>query len=129
MKRSGKDIDEDLSLYLKKKKKGINIIIDVVSDVMDVSNIELTSKTRTQKLVFARAICCRMFRDYTPLSLKGIGLELGGRDHSTIIHGLEIYDQMYVQSTFFKYMAEECHRRIKIHFLTKEIDNLQIEPE
>lgn len=127
MKRSGKDITEDVNLYLETRKKGknSNIIVDVVSDVTDVSPFAMQSKTRTQKLVFARAICCRMFRDFTAMSLKEIGLELGGRDHTTVLHGLEIYEQMYVQSTSFRVMAEECTKRIKIHFLNQELNNLQ----
>lgn len=127
MKRSGKDITEDVNLYLETKKRGknINIIIDVVSDVTDVSPFALTSKTRTQKLVFARAICCRMYRDFTPLSLKEIGLELGGRDHTTVLHGLEIYEQMHTQSASFRNMAEDCVRRIRIHFLNQELNHLQ----
>jgi chromosomal replication initiator protein len=47
---------------------------------------ELCSKSRTRTLVTARQIAMYLCRELTDMSLPKIGQELGGRDHTTVIH-------------------------------------------
>lgn len=126
MKRSGKDITEDVELFLEiNRPASSNIIIQIVSEVTGVSVNAIKSRVRKQEYVFARAIICKMFRDFTHLTLKQIGLELGGRDHSTVIHGIEVYEQMYFQSHDFRRMADEVRDRLRLHYLKREINNIE----
>jgi len=48
------------------------------------------SKKRTQEIVQARQVSMYLARTLTNLSLKAIGAEFGGKDHSTVIHGIDI---------------------------------------
>ena len=47
---------------------------------------ELKSKSRTRTLVTARQIAMYLLRELTAMSLPKIGQELGGRDHTTVMH-------------------------------------------
>ncbi|MEX5308169.1 chromosomal replication initiator protein DnaA [Kocuria sp. CPCC 205297] len=47
---------------------------------------ELKSKSRTRTLVTARQIGMYLLRELTDMSLPKIGQELGGRDHTTVMH-------------------------------------------
>ncbi|CAL8900412.1 chromosomal replication initiator protein DnaA [Kocuria varians] len=47
---------------------------------------ELKSKSRTRTLVTARQIAMYLLRELTDMSLPKIGAELGGRDHTTVMH-------------------------------------------
>lgn len=63
-------------------------LIEFVEQEYGVSYRLMKSKTREQDVVTARQICIYLLRKYTTLSLKGIGLKFGGRDHSTVLHSI-----------------------------------------
>ena len=50
-------------------------------------------KTRSQETVAARQIVMFLTRSLTNLSLKNIGRELGGRDHSTVLHACRVIEK------------------------------------
>lgn len=63
-------------------------IIEIVAHHTGVSVDEIKGPCRVQKMVNARHIASLLMRQYRPdLSYPQIGGLLGGRDHSTIIHG------------------------------------------
>ena len=72
----------------KPKKLTPQIIIEVVADHFQISLEQMIGKSRTNNIAFPRQIamylCKTMTSDY---SLDAIGEVLGGRDHSTILHG------------------------------------------
>jgi chromosomal replication initiator protein len=57
-----------------------------VSQYTGISRETIAGKERHRETVFARHLVCYFCRKRTNMSLKNIGLELGGRDHTTIIH-------------------------------------------
>lgn len=61
-------------------------ILVATASYFDVSIEELQSKSRTRTLVTARQIAMYLLRELTDMSLPKIGQELGGRDHTTVIH-------------------------------------------
>lgn len=68
-------------------------IITVVSQYYGVSKDDILSKKRNAKINLPRQIIMYLARKYTNLSLSQIGKELGGKDHSTIIHGSDKINQ------------------------------------
>ena len=46
-------------------------------------------------------------RSLTNLSLKNIGKELGGRDHSTVIHSCNLIEEKIKQDSAFNRMMEK----------------------
>ena len=65
------------------------LIIDIVAEHFDLSPADLTGNKRNSKVVFPRQIVMYLCRHMTEVTLKNIGKVLGGRDHTTIIHGAE----------------------------------------
>jgi|10_taG_2_1085330.scaffolds.fasta_scaffold98562_2 chromosomal replication initiator protein len=69
-------------------KPSFESVIAVVSEVFDLSVEQIISKTRKRNIVIARQMVCLICRELTDLSYKYIGLIIGGRDHSTVIHAV-----------------------------------------
>ena len=65
----------------------ITDIIEVVTGHFDVRLADLQSKKRSQSITKPRQICMYLARNLTKHSLEEIGGHLGGRDHTTVMHG------------------------------------------
>ena len=64
-------------------------IIKVVADHFGVTEKELISKKKSQDIVYPRQLAMYLCRTLTDVALSLIGKKLGGRDHTTVIHGYE----------------------------------------
>ena len=67
-------------------------ILQYISKEREVLKKRILGKGRDQETVLARQIIMFLTRNLTNLSLKNIGKELGGRDHSTVIHSCNLID-------------------------------------
>jgi chromosomal replication initiator protein len=65
-------------------------IINTVAQLFAVPSSQLISKKRTQEIALGRQVAMYLARSLTSLSLKSIGAEFGGRDHSTVIHAVGV---------------------------------------
>jgi chromosomal replication initiator protein len=63
-------------------------VIDAVARHYDVTLRELTGKARNKEIVLPRQVAMYLLREETGSSLVDIGLELGKRDHTTVMHGI-----------------------------------------
>ena len=63
------------------------LIINIVSEHFGITPLDLIGQKRSKELVFPRQIVMYLCGDMTSESLQNIGKALGGRDHTTIIHG------------------------------------------
>ncbi|UCC78738.1 MAG: chromosomal replication initiator protein DnaA [Candidatus Zixiibacteriota bacterium] len=70
------------------KEISIKSITENVADYYRINPDHLKSKRKTAELVRARQVAMYICRKYTTNSLKKIGEEFGGRDHSTVIHAI-----------------------------------------
>ena len=68
----------------------VNITIEnitkIVCSYLNITEDKLRDKSRKKEIVFARQIAMYLSKELTKSSLKSIGLQFGGRDHSTVIH-------------------------------------------
>ena len=79
----------------------IESIQRTVCDYFDLPVSLLGAKTRKREVVRARQVAMYLCKQYTQHSLKSIGLNFGGRDHSTVIHAQQsVENQMDTDSTF-----------------------------
>jgi chromosomal replication initiator protein len=61
----------------------------------------LASKRRTKEIVGPRQVAMHLCREILGMTLADIGAAFGGRDHSTVIHGLEkVQGEMAVDAVF-----------------------------
>lgn len=65
------------------------LIINVVADHYKIQPSDITSSKRNKEVVYPRQIVMYLCRHMTNTSLQAIGKELGGKDHTTIIHGAD----------------------------------------
>lgn len=65
------------------------LIINVVADHYKIQPSDITSSKRNKEIVYPRQIVMYLCRHMTNTSLQAIGKELGGKDHTTIIHGAD----------------------------------------
>ena len=63
------------------------LIIEIVAEHYQLSIDQMTSKTRNNTVSKPRQIAMYLCKQMTDSPLEAIGSLLGGRDHSTIIHG------------------------------------------
>ncbi len=64
-------------------------ILNAVSTYFNIPLQALTGKSRTRPLAEARHVAMYLLREDAQLALKHVGLLLGHRDHSTVIHGVQ----------------------------------------
>jgi chromosomal replication initiator protein len=64
-------------------------IAKVVSDYYGVDLDQLRGQKRDKNIVMPRQIAMFLMREETDVSLLRIGAELGGRDHSTVLHACD----------------------------------------
>lgn len=65
------------------------LIIDVVCEHFHIAPEQMISKSRSNEIAKPRQIAMYLCKNMTDISLDSIGSALGGRDHSTIIHGIK----------------------------------------
>ena len=65
------------------------LIIEIVAEHFDLQPSDLTGNKRNAKIVFPRQIVMYLCRNMTEVTLKNIGKVLGGRDHTTIMNGID----------------------------------------
>ena len=64
-------------------------VIAAVSDHFGIATDQIKGKSRRKMTVLCRQVAMYLLREETSLSLNAIGKLLGGRDHSTVLHGHE----------------------------------------
>ncbi len=66
-----------------------DLILQIVSDHLGVQSIDILGQKRNKEIAGARQIVMYLCRNMTSTPLQQIGQFLGGRDHTTVIHGIE----------------------------------------
>ncbi|MDX2341483.1 chromosomal replication initiator protein DnaA [Micrococcus sp. M4NT] len=83
------------------------LILHATGEYFNLTLEELTSKSRTRTLVTARQIAMYLLRELTEMSLPKIGQELGGRDHTTVMHAdRKIRELMAERRTIYNQVTE-----------------------
>ena len=109
-----KEITIDLAEQITEKIVGeqqndvtIDKVQKVVCDYFNISRDELVSKTRKRQIVQARQIAMYMSRNLINCSLSTIGMEIGGKDHATVLHACTtVNDLMTTDKSFRQYVSD-----------------------
>lgn len=89
----------------------LNAIWHCISEVLDVSLDVINQNNRQRKLARARQLFFYFARKQTMASLREIGQYAGGRDHSTVIHGVRaIENEMHYKS--FKTLVQRIETNL-----------------
>jgi chromosomal replication initiator protein len=119
-----KEIDIDLAKkiiknYIKSVTREVSVdyIQKMVCEYMNVSPELLKENTRKREVVIARQISMYLAKKYTKNSLKEIGKHFGGKDHSTVIHSIQVVDSQLEVDRKFKEEIDELKKRINLSYL------------
>ena len=72
----------------------IRLITDVVAEYYAIRQFDMVSQRRTQAVVRPRQVAMYLARRLTPKSLPEIGRHMGGRDHTTVLHGCRRIEEL-----------------------------------
>ena len=88
------------------------LIIEVVSEHFHISVDQMISKTRSSEIARPRQIAMYLCKTMTSDPLDVIGQLLGGRDHSTIIHGIKKVTKDYEENDSTRTLIETIKKKI-----------------
>jgi chromosomal replication initiator protein len=94
---SRKDVDLDIAKEVLKdiispddnKEITPEFIIETVANHFNITVADISSKKKSQDIVFPRQIAMYLCRQYTETSLQEVGQHLGKKDHTTVIHAFD----------------------------------------
>lgn len=114
------DIDLDLArrcaarvVNQTRRELTLDIILAAVCQYFKVKPAEVHSKSRKQHHVAARHLTMYLTHKYTDTSLSQIGRALGGRDHSTVLHGCTRLERKLMTDKQFRREIEELEASLK----------------
>jgi chromosomal replication initiator protein len=76
-------------LMLRREPPSTATVLRVVAEYYGLSQEELLSRNRANKVSEPRQVAMYLLREETDASFPAIGEALGGRDHTTVLHGYE----------------------------------------
>ena len=88
------------------------LVLDVVCEHFQVSLDQLKSKSRSSNIARPRQIAMYLCKNMTDISLDGIGELLGGRDHSTVIHGVNKITEEYENTEATRSLIDTIKKKI-----------------
>lgn len=80
----------------------LNAILDAVESVIGMHFDDFNVKSRKDELVMARFYTIHFIYTRMSMSLKTIGIIMGGRDHSTIIHARDMVETWLNHKEIYK---------------------------
>ena len=94
--------------------EGITIdkILKYVCRKMKISEKQVLGKGRTINVALARQIAMYLSKELTGSSLANIGIHIGGRDHSTVIHACKNIDKKALAESDFQRKLEVMKNEI-----------------
>jgi chromosomal replication initiator protein len=91
-----KAVQEQKTIYTQ------DMIIESVEQVMGVPFKKIQGNRRFRPLTQARNMYCYFTYKYLGWTLHEIGKTIGGRDHTTIIHNINVHDDLCFSDTEFE---------------------------
>jgi len=97
------------------KEITVEFIQKLVADHFDVPVEKLKGQTRKRGIVIARQLSMYLAKNLTNKSLKAIGENFGGRDHSTVIYSCKAVQDLLDTDMIFKDTVTDLQKKIKLN--------------
>lgn len=91
----------------------IETIQKVVADYFSLSYTDLKSKKRTKAISFPRQLAMYIAREITEYSTTELGMEFGGRDHTTVMHGCQKIEERLKAEPSLETTIQKLNKLIK----------------
>ena len=91
----------------------IDKVQEVVCEYFNITRETLLSKSRKRQIVQARQIAMFLSRNLIGgCSLSTIGMELGGKDHATVLHACTTVSDLITTDRMFKQYVTDIERML-----------------
>ncbi len=115
-----KDVDLDLARSVigriakieEKKQLSIDNIVTKVCAYFDLEPISIQSKSRKREIVMARQIAMYLAKKYTEASSSQIGMQIGKKDHATVLHACKIVKNLLDVDKNLKCQMDEIEQQL-----------------
>lgn len=91
----------------------IEKIISEVSRTYSVSTDDIKSRKRNAKISTARMVAMHCIREITGISMEEIGLNFGGRDHSTVVYACSTMEKRLLSDTHLRETTEDIIKNVR----------------
>ena len=88
------------------------LIVEVVAEYYGITVDQMISKNKSKNITEPRQIAMYLCRELTNNPLESIGKLLGGRDHSTIIHGANKVADEYKRNEEYRKQIDSIKKKI-----------------
>lgn len=96
------------------RELSIDYISKVVCDYFKLPVTQLQTKTRKREIVQARQLAMYFSKSLTKESLASIGLQIGNKDHATVLHACKTVSNLIDTDKNFRLSANEIERKLKM---------------
>lgn len=87
-------------------------VVDIVSEFFELKSEELLGSRRYKELVYPRQLAMYLIRHELSFSYPKIGKELGGKDHTTIMHGVNKIEKELARNANIQYDLTKLKERL-----------------
>jgi chromosomal replication initiator protein len=98
------------TLHEKRSTVTIESIQKAVCELFGIRPSDLRSKKRTRTVAVPRQVAMYLCRRYTEASFPAIGERFGNRDHSTVIHAVQVVEQRLQDDPTLRATVERLQR-------------------
>jgi chromosomal replication initiator protein len=77
-----------------------------------MSHEQLLSNTRKREIVQARQIAMYLSKNYTKYSAVQIGAQIGGKDHTTVLHACKTVQNLMDTDKIFKRTMQNLEKKL-----------------
>lgn len=88
------------------------LVVEVVAEHFGITMDQITSKSRSNDVAKPRQIAMYLCKNMTDASLETIGKAVGGRDHSTVVHGIKKWEMTSAQILLWNGWWRRFERRL-----------------
>ncbi len=92
----------------------VESITKIVCSYLNIAENKIRDKTRKKEIVLARQLAMYLSKELTKSSLKTIGLQFGGRDHSTVIHACSSIEEAISKDPSMKDMVKAIRVQVEL---------------
>lgn len=110
--RAVRDMFKDKTEFL----PSAEVIIEEVGKFYNIEAQDIQGQARNKDTVLARQIAMYEIRRMTNLSLKEIGKEFDGRDHTTVMHSIERIERLTKQSPEMAEVIKDINTNINARY-------------
>jgi chromosomal replication initiator protein len=86
----------------------------LVAEHFELPLEKLQGTTRKRHVVIARQLSMYLAKNYTTSSLKSIGSNFGGKDHSTVIYSIKAVQDLMDTDTLFKETVQQLEKKVQL---------------